>query len=121
MDSKELAQAAIEAELRTGRREDTLEAAKRHIAIRLARMALGFALLVAGIVMLALPGPGGLVIAGGLVILAEDIAWADRALRFMRRKVPGVPEDGAIPRQTLLVGGLLGVAGVVVSLWLAFG
>lgn len=121
IDREDLTQAAIEAEFRTGRRESSVEEAKRHIVVRLARMTLGFMVLVLGIIMLPLPGPGWLVIAAGLVILAEDIAWADRALQFIRRKVPGVPEDGKIPRSTLLVGALLTSAGVAVSLWFAFG
>lgn len=44
------------------------------------RVALGFVLLIAGVAMLALPGPGGLTIAGALAILAIDVAWARRAL-----------------------------------------
>lgn len=119
MERDEVERAAIEAELRTGRREHSAEEAKRHIAVRLARMALGFVLLIAGAAMVVLPGPGGLVIALGLVLLAEDIVWADRALRFVRKRVPGVPEDGTIPRSTILVGTLLGLAGVAFSLWLA--
>ena len=121
MDRNELERAAIEAELATGRREPTDEAAKRHIVVRIARITLGFVLLVLGVVMLPLPGPGWLVIAGGLVVLAEDIAWADRALRMVRQKIPGVPEDGRIPRSTLLVGSMLTAAGVALSLYFALG
>ncbi len=115
-----LERAAIEAELATGAREPTREAARRHVLVRLARMAGGFLLLIAGIVMLPLPGPGWLVIAAGLVVLAEDVAWADRALRIIRRRMPGVPEDGRIPRSTLVVGAVLAAAGIAVSLWFAF-
>jgi hypothetical protein len=117
MERHEIEQAAIEAEFATGEREASVEAAKRHIVVRLARMGLGFTLLVLGLAMLVLPGPGMLVVAAGLVILAEDIAWADRMLRYVRRKVPGVPEDGRIPRSTLLVGGLLTLAGIAATVW----
>lgn len=120
MEMSDLERAAIAAELETGRRETSTEEARRHILVRLARMALGFVVLLAGVAMIPLPGPGWLVVAAGLVILAEDIAWADRALRFVRRRMPGVPEDGAIPRSTLLVGALLTAAGIAVSLWFAF-
>jgi uncharacterized protein (TIGR02611 family) len=119
MHAKRYEQAAIEAELASGAREPSDEAAKRHVLIRIARVILGFCVLIAGIATLPLPGPGGLVIAAGLVILAEDIAWADRTLRIVRRRMPGVPEDGKILRSTKLVGALLTIAGVIVSLWLA--
>jgi uncharacterized protein (TIGR02611 family) len=40
----------------------------------------GVAVLLAGLAMLALPGPGVLVIILGLVILATEFAWAERVL-----------------------------------------
>lgn len=48
--------------------------------------ALGFAVLLAGAAMLVLPGPGLLVIVGGLALLATEYAWADRPLAAMRRR-----------------------------------
>ena len=42
--------------------------------------ALGFTVLGAGVAMLALPGPGIIVIIVGLAILATEFAWAERAL-----------------------------------------
>ena len=50
------------------------------IVLRIARTAAGVLLLIAGIAMLALPGPGWLTIAAGLAILASEFAWARRAL-----------------------------------------
>jgi uncharacterized protein (TIGR02611 family) len=47
---------------------------------RIARTAAGGVLLLAGIAMLVLPGPGWLTIAAGLAILATEFAWARRAL-----------------------------------------
>lgn len=40
----------------------------------------GVAILLAGVAMLALPGPGVLVIILGLVVLSTEFAWAERAL-----------------------------------------
>ncbi len=40
----------------------------------------GVAVLLAGVAMLALPGPGVLVVILGLVILATEFAWAERVL-----------------------------------------
>ena len=59
-------EAAIEAEYATGEREDSEEKARAHIAVRLVRMTAGSLLLLAGLAMLALPGPGWLTIALGL-------------------------------------------------------
>ena len=50
------------------------------MVVRIARTAAGGVLLIAGIAMLALPGPGWLTIAAGLAILATEFAWAKRLL-----------------------------------------
>lgn len=92
-----LEEAAVEAEFRTGVHEESEAKAKSHILIRLARMTLGFLTVIIGIALLPLPGPGWVVIAGGLVILAQDFVWAEKTLRYVRRKAPGIPEDGKIP------------------------
>jgi uncharacterized protein (TIGR02611 family) len=109
--------AALRAEYETGRHERTEQRARTNIVIRLARMTLGATVLLAGLVMLALPGPGWLAIAAGLAILAKDVAWADRLLRYVRRKIPGVPEDGRVPRSAVLTAVALGAAGVAASVW----
>ena len=49
-------------------------------ATRLVVFIAGVAVLLAGLAMLALPGPGVLVIILGLVILATEFAWAERVL-----------------------------------------
>lgn len=111
--------AAIEAELATGGREETEAQARSHVLVRMARMAGGFVLLVVGIIAIPLPGPGWLLVAAGLALLARDVAWADRLLRLVRRRVPGVPEDGRIPRSTLVTVLLLSLAFAAVSTWWA--
>lgn len=120
MDPDRLRDAAVAAEYATGRREETLQEAKRHVVVRLARMVFGFFVLLAGLLMLVLPGPGILAIVAGLVILSEDVAWADRTLRYVKRRVPGVPEDGKVPRSTLIVAAVLAVAGIL-GAWLVLG
>ena len=42
---------------------------------------MGGTVVLIGVAMLVLPGPGLLVIAGGLAILATEFIWARRALR----------------------------------------
>ena len=48
--------------------------------MRTAKTITGFALLGAGIAMLALPGPGWLTITAGLALLAGEFPWARRLL-----------------------------------------
>lgn len=46
----------------------------------------GGALVVGGVAMLVLPGPGLLVIIAGLAVLAKEFVWAERALHGMKRR-----------------------------------
>jgi uncharacterized protein (TIGR02611 family) len=53
---------------------------------RVAVLILGGALVVGGAAMLVLPGPGLLVIIGGLAVLATEFAWAAYLLDGARRQ-----------------------------------
>ena len=46
----------------------------------------GVVLLILGVVMLVLPGPGLLVIIAGLAVLATEYVWAQRLLRIARER-----------------------------------
>jgi uncharacterized protein (TIGR02611 family) len=46
----------------------------------------GFVLLIVGLAMLVLPGPGLLLIIAGFAILATEYVWAQRALNFAKQK-----------------------------------
>ena len=46
----------------------------------------GFLLILAGVAMLVLPGPGLLTIIAGLAVLATEYAWAERALASAKRR-----------------------------------
>ena len=109
--------AAIEAEFRTGGRETSERAAWHHAVVRLARMAIGFAITVLGVIMLPLPGPGMLVIAIGLAVLARDVAWADRMLQLVRRRLP-CDADGKLPHSTIATMVVMTGAGIAFSVWL---
>jgi len=56
---------------------------------RLANLVGGWALVVVGIILIPLPGPGWLVVGIGLLVLGREVRWARGALirleRFMRR------------------------------------
>ena len=114
-----LREAAIEAEYDTGVREETEEEARAAIHVRLARMTLGTFLVVAGVAMLALPGPGWLTIAGGFAILAKDVAWAARALEWVRRRLPG-DETEPIPTRVIVLSVAVAVVAMAGSIWWTF-
>lgn len=113
----EFREAAIDAELAVGHVEETRKQAWYHVIIRIGRMALGFLLLLAGLAMMILPGPGAIVMAAGLVILSRDVKWADTLLRFMRKKMPGLEEEGPIPKSTIAVSIMLMVAAGLGGWW----
>ena len=54
---------------------------------RIAIAVLGLVVVIAGVVMLVLPGPGWVVIFIGFGIWAMEFAWADSVLAFAHRKV----------------------------------
>lgn len=54
-------------------------------AKRLAVLVVGLVLLVAGILLLVLPGPGLLVTMAGLAVLATEFEWARRLLARLRQ------------------------------------
>ncbi len=54
-------------------------------AKRIGVLVVGLALLVVGIVMLVLPGPGVLVTMAGLALLATEYEWARRLLARVRQ------------------------------------
>jgi uncharacterized protein (TIGR02611 family) len=62
----------------------------------------GWALVVVGIILIPLPGPGWLVVGIGLLVLGREVRWARGALirleRFMRRH--GMRTFAAAPHRT---------------------
>ena len=111
-----LRDAAIQAELDTGVREDTVEEARAHVLRRLGRMTLGGLVVVIGIILMPLPGPGILIVAGGLAILARDFEWAERTLAIVRRRLPQ-DESGRLPRRAWFVLGASVAVAVSFSVW----
>ncbi|MDQ4097531.1 MAG: PGPGW domain-containing protein [Actinomycetota bacterium] len=59
---------------------------------RIAVLLLGVVLVVAGLAMLVLPGPGLLVVIAGLVVLATEFAWAEHLLDRARQQAAKAKE-----------------------------
>jgi uncharacterized protein (TIGR02611 family) len=79
----------------------------------------GVAVIVGGIVLLPLPGPGWLIIFGGLGILATEYEWARRLLKWMRAYVRRWTDWAA--RQPLWARLLLGLFALVFLAAIALG
>ncbi|MEC7427431.1 MAG: PGPGW domain-containing protein [Actinomycetota bacterium] len=112
-------EAAIEAEFETGYREETREEARRGVATRLLRMTSGSLVTIIGVIMMPLPGPGLLVVAVGLGILSRDVAWADRLLQIVRKRLPS-DSDGRLPRSSIVTMTVMALAGIAFSIWVTF-
>jgi uncharacterized protein (TIGR02611 family) len=84
------------------------------IGMKIAAAVLGTAVIAVGIVLLPLPGPGWVIILGGLAILAMEFAWAKRLLRFTRAQLlrwTRLVREGSWLVRIVSVGGLLLVVG----------
>ena len=112
-------EAAIEAEFETGYREETREEARRGVVTRLLRMTSGSLVTIIGVIMMPLPGPGLLIVAVGLGILSRDVAWADRLLQIVRKRLPS-DSDGRLPRSSIVTMTVLALAGAAFSIWVTF-
>ncbi|MGW0939368.1 TIGR02611 family protein [Streptomyces sp. NPDC002666] len=69
-----------------------------HLSWQVGVFVVGLAVVAAGIVMLPLPGPGWLVIFGGMAIWATEFVWAQLVLRWTRRKVTEAAQRALDPK-----------------------
>ncbi|MFG2575322.1 TIGR02611 family protein [Streptomyces sp. NPDC048481] len=91
-----------------------------HLSWQVGVFVLGLAVVGAGIVMLPLPGPGWVVIFGGMAIWATEFVWAQLVLRWTKRKVTEAAQRALDPKVrrrniiltsigVLVIGAVLGV------------
>ncbi|MFJ8602139.1 TIGR02611 family protein [Streptomyces shenzhenensis] len=93
-----------------------------HMSWQVGVFVVGLAVVVTGIIMLPLPGPGWVVIFGGMAIWATEFVWAQLVLRWTKRKVTEAAQralDPAVRRRniTLTVIGLV-IAAVLLAIYL---
>ncbi|MER6382596.1 TIGR02611 family protein [Streptomyces sp. NPDC001250] len=93
-----------------------------HLSWQVGIFLVGFAVVVAGIIMLPLPGPGWVVIFGGMAIWATEFVWAQLVLRWTRRKVTEAAQralDPRVRRRNITLTGIgLVTVGVLVGIYL---
>ncbi|MGW0083406.1 TIGR02611 family protein [Streptomyces sp. NPDC003393] len=94
-----------------------------HVSWQVGVFVAGLAVVGAGVVMLPLPGPGWVVIFGGMAIWATEFVWAQLVLRWTKRKVTEAAEralDPEVRRRNIIltVIGLVIIAALLgVYLW----
>lgn len=94
-----------------------------HLSWQVGVFVVGLAVVGAGIIMLPLPGPGWVVIFGGMAIWATEFVWAQLVLRWTKRKVTEAAQralDPEVRRRNIIltsVGLVIVVALVGVYVW----
>ncbi|GGS35302.1 TIGR02611 family protein [Streptomyces griseoviridis] len=69
-----------------------------HLSWQVGVFVVGLAVVVAGVIMLPLPGPGWVVIFGGMAIWATEFVWAQLVLRWTKRKVTEAAQRALDPK-----------------------
>jgi uncharacterized protein (TIGR02611 family) len=94
----------------------------RTLVMKVVATIVGGAVILAGVAMLVLPGPGLVVMGVGLAVLATEWPWARRALLMVRAKLvaarnAALPKDGSAGRRAAgaVVVAALAVAGFVAT------
>ncbi|MEW9518936.1 TIGR02611 family protein [Streptomyces tubercidicus] len=94
-----------------------------HVSWQVGVFVVGLAVVVAGVIMLPLPGPGWLVIFGGMAIWATEFVWAQLVLRWTKRKVTEAAQralDPKVRRRNIIlttIGVVIIAALLAVYLW----
>ena len=91
-----------------------------HVAKRFAVTIVGVALLLLGAAMMVLPGPGILVIVGGLALLATEYVWARKMLKTAQAQAEKVQEAAVASPVRTAATVLFGVAMLGVGLAMVF-
>ncbi|MER6675863.1 TIGR02611 family protein [Streptomyces sp. NPDC000983] len=93
-----------------------------HLSWQVGVFIIGLAVVVAGIIMLPLPGPGWVVIFGGMAIWATEFVWAQLVLRWTKRKVTEAAQralDPKVRRRNIILTSIgLVIVGVLVGVYL---
>ncbi|MFF9202414.1 TIGR02611 family protein [Streptomyces sp. NPDC014986] len=69
-----------------------------HVSWQVGVFIVGLAVVVTGVIMLPLPGPGWVVIFCGMAIWATEFVWAQLVLRWTKRKVTEAAQRALDPR-----------------------
>ncbi|KGN38581.1 hypothetical protein N803_07525 [Knoellia subterranea KCTC 19937] len=88
---------------------------------RVAVFLLGLVIVVVGLLLIPFPGPGWLIVIGGLVVWSSEFEKAQSVLEFVKKNLRLWEEW--VRRQNIVVKALVGLIGIVfiaTVLWLTF-
>ncbi|WP_409473199.1 TIGR02611 family protein [Streptomyces sp. HC307] len=69
-----------------------------HVSWQVCVFLVGLAVVVGGIILLPLPGPGWVIIFGGMAIWATEFVWAQLVLRWTKHKVTEAAQRALDPK-----------------------
>ena len=91
------------------------------LSLRIVIGVLGTLVVLAGLLLVPLPGPGWLIVLAGLAILSLEFAWAQRLLQFTRARLERWWQWLNRQHWTIRVlAGLVGLAFAVTVVWLTY-
>lgn len=76
---------------------------------------IGWTLLVVGVILMPLPGPGTLIVVTGLIVLAQNNVWAERQLAPMKRQAFRAAREGVRTWPRVVMSALGGMCVVFVG------
>ena len=79
----------------------------------------GGAIVIGGLALVPLPGPGWVIVFGGLALLATEFVWADRLEKFARNKVRAWAQW--LSRQSFSMRGTIGLLTLAFVLSVVYG
>lgn len=121
-------QRAVASDSRLGSRAPAFVRRSRplHLVWRAGVFLAGLAVIAGGVILLPLPGPGWLIIFGGMALWGTEFVWAQKVLRWTRHKVTEAARsamDPRVRRRNLLITtvAVLVLAGLAIWYVLSFG
>jgi len=78
---------------------------------------LGWFLVVAGVILMPLPGPGLLILLSGLIVLSQEYEWAERRLEPVKEKAIEGAKDSVATYPRIVLTALSATAIVAVGVW----
>ncbi|MFB9463611.1 TIGR02611 family protein [Streptomyces cinereospinus] len=90
----------VQGERELGSRAPEFIKARRllHVSWQVGVFLVGLGVVVTGIVLLPLPGPGWVIIFGGMAVWATEFVWAQLVLRWTKRKVTEAAQRALDPK-----------------------